>query len=117
MLRTQGYIGRLWKHRAELEDLELSLENTDFADIRDQLLGEYGLITEMRAKEFTNSERERLIDAVLMNVITSNNAQGYDEIAIIDAVEDVMASGKIVDVAAGVRAALNLLQMRHAPLK
>jgi len=117
MLRTQGYIGRLWKHRAELEDLELSLENTDFADIRDQLLGEYGLITEMRAKEFTNSERERLIDAVLMNAITSNNTQGYDEIAIIDAVEDVMASGKIVDVAAGVRAALNLLQMRHAPLK
>jgi len=100
MLRTQGYIERLWKHRSELEDRELSLEQAESiveAAIRELEL--HQVLAEMKLSDFLpkktreqNQADERMaIDAMM--VLSTSTEYAIEDI--VRAVEAALETGKV----------------------
>jgi len=115
MLRTQGYIGRLWKHRAELEDRELSLEHVEsIVEAAERELDLHGVLTEMKLSDFMpkkSREQEQLEDKLAVEIMMSlSTSTDYEIDDIARAVEAAFNAGTVRDSKTGMRAALDILE-------
>ena len=115
MLRTQGYIERLWKHRSELEDRELSLEHAEsIVEAATRELELHQVLAEMKLSDFLpkkSREQERVDEKLAVEIMMSlSTSTEYEIEDIVKAVEAAIESGKVKDMRSGIRATLNILE-------
>jgi hypothetical protein len=115
MLRTQGYIGRLWKHRAELEDRELSLEHIEsIVEAATHELELHQVLAEMKLSDFMpkkSHKQERAEESLAVDLLMSiSTSTEYEIEDIMKAVDAAIASGKVRDRKSGMRAVLDILE-------
>jgi len=115
MLRTQGYIERLWKHRSELEDRELSLEHAEsIVEAATRELELHQVLAEMKLSDFMpkkSRELQRAEESLAVDLLMSiSTATEYEIEDIMKAVDAAIASGKVRDRKSGMRAVLDILE-------